>query len=70
MIFIEKELTRLREISITAYKRLLPTSLSGACLTSETLEQATLDQLDDAAVADTACKAADQAVEACRARRL
>ena len=70
MIFIEKELTRLRKISMAAHKRLLATGLSGVCLTSETLEQATLDQLDDAAAADAACKAADQAVEAYLVRRL
>ena len=69
MAFIEKELTHLRKVSMAAHKRCLATGLSGAFVNAQTLEQATMDQLDDAEAADAACKVADQAVEAYQARR-
>ena len=69
MAVVEKELVRLRRISMASHRRLLATGLSGTFVSSETLERATLDELDAAAAADAACKVADQAVEDYQARR-
>ena len=69
MFSVDKELTRLREVSLAAHKRCLATGLSGAFVSAETLEQATMDQLADAEAADAACKVADQAVEVYQAKQ-
>ena len=69
MAFAKNELMRLRELSRAAHTRCLATGLSGSFVNWETLEKATLDQLDDAEAADAACKVADQAVEEYQTRR-
>ena len=62
------ELRRLREVAAAAHRHYAATGLSGPLVRIATIEEATLDELEDADVAETACKVADEAVTNCEKR--